>query len=145
MLIDTKIIYKGRTLNKKKLLKHCMLLPVISIIGCSAVPLTNNADKVMVVNSMQKVPSGCKFIGQATGSQGNFFTGTYTSNENLATGAMNDLKNKAAQMGGNYVQLLTNQAATTGSGDLLGDGLQETGVVNVGNVYNCTESALNNS
>ena len=42
----------------------------------------------------------------------------------------------------NYIQLLTNQASTTGSGGMGGGGLQQSGVVNIGNVYNCTESAF---
>jgi hypothetical protein len=118
------------------------LLGSLLMIGCAATPVNSAAQKVMVVNSEQKIPSGCQYLGQVTGKQGNFFTGTYTSNANLAAGAMADLRNQASDIGGNYVQLLTNQASTTGSGGLLGGGMQQTGVVNIGNVYHCTESAL---
>ncbi|MDD3265714.1 MAG: DUF4156 domain-containing protein [Burkholderiales bacterium] len=119
-----------------------VLLTSVSLIACSAIKTNPNAQKVMVMNSQQVVPSGCQYLGQVSGSQGNFFTGTYTTNQNLAVGAMNDLKNKAADLGGNYIQLLTNQSSTTGSGSLGVGGLQQSGVVNIGNVYNCTESAL---
>lgn len=126
----------------KKILLLSILGSSFLIIGCSSIKLEGNAQQVMVVNSDQKIPAGCKYLGQASGSQGNFFTGTYTTNENLAIGAMNDMKNKAAALGGNYVQLLTNQASVTGSGGLVGGGLQQSGVVNMGNVYNCPESSL---
>ncbi len=126
----------------QKILNTLPLILSVAIIGCAAIPVADKAQKVIVVNSQQKVPTGCKYLGQVTGQQGNFFTGTYTSNANLAAGAMNDLRNKAAEIGGNYVQLLTNQASTTGSGGLLGGGRQQTGVVDIGNVYRCTESAL---
>ena len=43
------------------------------------------------------------------GSQGNWFTGDFTSNENLMIGARNELKNNAAALGGNYVLLQTAQ------------------------------------
>ena len=51
----------------------------------------------------EKPAGNCKPIGDAVGSQGNWFTGDYTSNKNLLVGARNDLRNKAAKMGGNYV------------------------------------------
>ena len=120
-------------------LKTIILLSSIFVAGCSAISLNDGAQKVLVVNSQQKLPAGCKYLGQVTGKQGNFFTGSYTSNGDLATGAMADLRNKAYNLGGNYIQLLTNQASTTGSGGLMGGGLQQTGVVNVGNVYSCSE------
>lgn len=115
----------------------------VSLFACSSIALNPAAANVYVApSSSQQIPYGCKYLGQVTGSQGNFFTGTYTSNSKLAAGAMNDLRNQTQKIGGNYVQLMTNQASTTGSGGLLGDGLQQTGVVNTGNVYNCPESSL---
>ncbi|RTK97428.1 MAG: DUF4156 domain-containing protein [Neisseriaceae bacterium] len=127
----------------KKSMVHCVILiSSLSLVACAAISVQPNAQDIQVINSQQEVPEGCKYLGQVSGSQGNFFTGTYTSNNNLAVGAMNDLKNKAADLGGNYIQLLTNQASTTGSGGLIGGGMQQTGVVNMGNVYSCKESAI---
>ena len=36
---------------------------------------------------------GCAFLGDVTGSQGDFLRGAITSNADLETGARNDLKN----------------------------------------------------
>ena len=62
----------------------------------------------------------------------------------MAIGSMDDLRNKTANLGGNYVQLLTNQASDTGSGDDgFGGSFVQTNVTNIGNAYNCPESAIN--
>ncbi|MGN8312668.1 DUF4156 domain-containing protein [Pseudomonas protegens] len=77
----------------------------------------------------------CQFLGDVTGSQGNFLLGSITGNAELETGARNDLKNKAAAIGGNRVYLLTQRAGQTGS-----DGrLEQTNVTLSGNVYHCSE------
>lgn len=113
------------------------------VVGCAATNLSSTADKV-VVSADHKVPSGCQYLGQVAGNQGNYFTGAWTSNENMAMGAMNDMRNKAAAMGGNYVALLTNQAGDTGTGSsgLGGGSFEQTNVTNIGNVYKCTESSI---
>lgn len=66
--------------------------------GCAATPAKSGAERVRLTN----VEPGkeCTFIGDVIGNQGNFFTGAWTSNENLETGARNDIKNKAAAIGG---------------------------------------------
>jgi len=71
------------------------------LFGCSATPATPEGRTVELVT--EKPAGNCKPIGDAVGSQGNWFTGDYTSNKNLLVGARNDLRNKAAKMGGNYV------------------------------------------
>ena len=75
----------------------------------------------------------CAFLGDVTGSQGNFLAGVITSNADLETGARNDLKNKAAALGGNVVYLLTQRAGQTGGKDRL----EQTNVTLSGNVYRC--------
>ena len=49
----------------------------------------------------------CRYLGDVTGSQGNFFTGGWTSNSNPETGARNDLKKIKHGKWGNVVVLLT--------------------------------------
>jgi hypothetical protein len=112
----------------------------ISLMACSATELSSQAKLVMV--SPNQPPKGCKYLGQVTGNQGNFFTGAYTSNSNLESGAMNDLKNKANNLGGNYVQLVTNRAGDTGGGAIggTGGGFAQTNVTDLGNVYSCPDS-----
>jgi hypothetical protein len=75
-------------------------LPIL-LIGCSAIPTTREGSSVELVT--EKPSGNCKPLGDAVGSQGNWFTGDYTSNKNLLMGARNDLRNKAAKMGGNTV------------------------------------------
>jgi hypothetical protein len=103
--------------------------------GCSAEPINPNANQVRMTNT--EPGKECKFLGEVTGSQGNFFAGPWTSNENLETGARNDIKNKAAAMGGNVISILTNRAGTSGG---YGGGMsQQTNVTLTGSVYRCPE------
>lgn len=107
-----------------------------SLAGCSAVPLQSDAKFVRLTNS--EPTSECRFLGDVTGNQGDFFTGEFTSNENLETGARNDLKNKAYAMGGNVIYLLTQRAGQSGSFDTeFGGGISQTNVTLSGNVYKC--------
>ena len=108
-------------------------------LGCSAVQVNPAGQKVRF---MQAEPKGCKYLGEVTGNQGNFLTGPWTSNANLETGARNKLKNKAAEMGGNVVVLLTNRAGETGSVSKQGGGMRQTNVTLSGTVYDCPASVL---
>lgn len=112
------------------------ILAGVGLMGCSAVQLNPNAHRVIA--SRNAAPKGCKFLGSVVGSQGNFFTGGWTSNKNLAEGSMNDMKNKAANMGANYVQIEADRAGMTGSSDIYGNGsLGQTDVTWNGNAYYC--------
>ena len=106
--------------------------------GCSANPLNPAAQKVRIVTTE---PTGCEYLGEVTGNQGNFFTGGWTSNADLETGARNDLKNQAAQLGGNTILLLTTRAGQTGSFGVNngsgGGSSAQTNVTYVGTVYRC--------
>jgi hypothetical protein len=119
--------------------KTTIAFAVILLSGCSAQQLNSGAEKVRF---LQADPKGCKYLGEATGNQGNFFTGGFTSNSNMETGARNTMKNKAAAMGGNAIVLLTNRAGQTGSAGLGSGSLQQTNVVLTGTVYDCPESAF---
>lgn len=127
---------------KKSNLITCGL--TLLMVGCAATNLQPVADKV-IVSADHKVPNGCQYLGQVAGNQGNALTGAWTSNENMAVGSMNDMRNKASALGGNYVILLTNQAGNTGSSSegLGGGSFEQTNVTNIGNVYKCSESSIN--
>lgn len=115
--------------------KLYVLLAMFTLGGCSANSLQAGADKVRLTNN--EPGKECKYLGEVTGNQGNFFTGEWTSNSSLETGARNDLKNQAAGMGGNVVSLLTQRAGQTGS---IYDGagsMAQTNVTLTGNVYKC--------
>lgn len=112
-------------------MKHivCMVAAAVALAGCSAISVAPNASSVQLSN--ERPGTSCRYIGEATGSQGNFWTGDYTSNKNLMEGSRNDLRNKASAMGGNYVWV-QNVANAQAHGSL---GTTNTTVV--GNVYGC--------
>ena len=114
-----------------------IILTSIIIAGCAAVPLNPGAQKIRI--ALSEPGKECKFLGDVTGSQGDFFTGAYTSNENLETGARNTLKNKAAALGGNLIVMLTQRAGQTGSSGQYGGSSSQTNVTLSGNVYKCPE------
>jgi len=104
----------------------------LCLFGCAPIqPASPAASNVRITN--QEPAHRCAFLGDITGSQGNFLLGSITSNADLESGARNDLKNKAAAIGGNVVYLLTHRAGQTGSSDHLA----QTNVTLSGNVYRC--------
>ncbi|WP_325148002.1 DUF4156 domain-containing protein [Francisella hispaniensis] len=123
-------------INKKVL---TVSMAAILLASCSSVQLNPIASKVEI--SRAAPAKDCKFINTITGTQGNFFTGAFTSNNNLQEGAYNKVRNKAAKMGGNYIQLISSQAGNTGSGGGFdGDynsSYEQTNYTVTGSVYNC--------
>lgn len=84
---------------------YSMLMPLLAAVtlaGCAATPATPLGAAVELVNAR---PAGCKVLGEVVGKQGNVFSGDFTTNENLMVGARNDLRNRAAAMGGNVVHM----------------------------------------
>ena len=128
-------------MNHKYLITTILAL---TLVGCSSIPLEPEAQKIIV--SPNQVPSGCKYLGQVIGNQGNFFSGSYTSNRNLEEGAMHDIKNQASKLGANYVQLITSRAGSTGSisgaDGSFGGGTSQTNVTNLGNAYRCPPAKI---
>ncbi len=116
-------------------MRKISLFASVVLAGCAATPLQPGAQGVRVTNI--EPGSECKFLGDITGSQGNSFTGPFITNENLETGARNDLKNKAAALGGNLVVLLTQRAGQTGGFGAAGGSVEQTNVTLSGNVYRC--------
>ena len=111
------------------------VLVLVLLSACVATPLQPGAESVRVTHIEPK--GECKWLGDVTGSQGNSFTGAYTTNANLETGARNDLKNKAAKLGGNLVVLITDRPGMSGNFGLEGGPVHQTSVVKTGSVYRC--------
>ena len=109
----------------------CLVAVVVMVGACSAIAVKPGAERVRVTNT--EPGRECKFLGDVTGSQGNRFTGGYTSDANLETGARNDLKNKAFDIGGNVVYLLFQRDSQTG------DARDRKNVTLSGNVYRCPD------
>ncbi len=123
----------------------------LTMSGCAAIQPVSPEVNSRVIASTNPPPKECKFVSQVLGSQGNFFTGGWTSNANLEQGSMNDLKNKAYLAHGNYVQLVTNRAGATGGGSIYSDGhgglfgsssSSQTNVTSTGNVYRCPPKSI---
>ncbi len=79
------------------------LIVIAGLMGCAARSPTNPGARVEL--TAERPPANCVALGEAAGSQGKWFTGNYTSSENLMVGARNDLHNRAAKMGGNLVHV----------------------------------------
>jgi hypothetical protein len=119
-----------------------ILLCTTALLACTSVPIQPNATHIRLTHN--EPSNNCTFLGDITGSQGDFFTGAFTSNADLETGARNDLKNKALQLGGDTIYLLTQRAGQTGHyDDGLGGGSQQTNVTLTGNVYRCLNNSSN--
>jgi uncharacterized protein YbjQ (UPF0145 family) len=105
------------------------------MIGCAATHVRPGAERIIV--SKNPAPKGCKFMGTVIGEQGGAFSGRWTSNRNLAEGAMNDMKNKAFDLGANYVSLENSNAGQTISASEYGMSGGQTDVTHAGNAYRC--------
>ena len=120
----------------RRIVLFCVM--AIALAACSAVPLDPRAQRIRIVTAD---PVGCEYLGEVTGNQGNSFTGGFTSNANLETGARNDMKNQALGMGANTIHLLTTRAGQTGSmalsGGSGGGSSEQTNVTYVGAAYRC--------
>jgi hypothetical protein len=86
-----------------------LLAVVLGVVGCSSTPPTAQGAAVEIVTER---PAGCRSLGEVMGSQGNVFSGDFTSNQALMIGARNDLRNKTAAIGGNVVQMQNTLNAT---------------------------------
>ena len=110
-----------------------LLVGALLLSGCAAIQVTPGADRVRLSNS--EPGKECTFLGETTVNQRDFLGGHYTSDADLETGTRNDLKNKAAAMGGNFVTNLTSRDGHTGTLD----SDHQTNVTITGIVYHCPE------
>jgi len=85
---------------------------LILLTGCSAHPLKPEAQNVQVIFD-SKTASNCSPKGMLIGSQGDIISYWFTADKNLVTGAINDLKNQAQQLGGNVILLREQSILTT--------------------------------
>lgn len=69
--------------------------------GCSATNTLSTAGSQVQITDTQP-GSKCQLLGTVTGVQNNWLSGSRTESQSLR-GAANDLRNKAAAMGGNVI------------------------------------------
>jgi hypothetical protein len=55
-----------------------LTIAAFSMAGCSAIPVNPQAASILVTPNPPA--KNCKYLGQVSGNQGNFFTGGWTSN-----------------------------------------------------------------
>jgi len=103
---------------------------LMALAGCASIAAKPGAVAINIVTEKPN-PKECKLLGEVAGSQGNWFTGGYTSDKNLMVGARNDLRNATYDMGGNtvYLQNISN------SGRFMASGTSNSTVV--GYAYKC--------
>ena len=107
--------------------KIAILTLGVALSACSAKPIKPGAEKVFLSN--EKPNEECKFVGEVVGGQGNWWTDDITSNHAAVQGARNDLRNKAYDLGANYVHL---QNSTQSESEFGG-----TTASSIGNAYKC--------
>lgn len=80
-----------------------LFLAAAMLTGCSSAgnQLTSSGESVRFVDTQPAAQ--CKFLGTATGEQSNWLSNQGAEGGNSMRGAANDLRNKAADMGGNVI------------------------------------------
>ena len=109
---------------------QCVLLGVMLLSACSAIPLDPGAEGVRIVTTDQigcDLQLGCSYLGEVGGDQGNSWAGAWTSDAERETDARNALKNAAAKLGADTVQVLRSRAG----------GAEQAGMTNTGIAYRC--------
>ena len=90
-----------------------------ALLSCSTAELSPEGAKVAMSNSSPAEegydPAGCRSLGPLIGKGGGAFGGGLISNDTLVEYAMNDLRNKAAELGANYVRYDSAQMGVSGS------------------------------
>ena len=106
-----------------------ILVSAGTLAGCMANSVTTQGHQVVIVQSLPSQYQ-CTYKGEVAGSQGNWLTGSWTSNSNLALGARNDLRNEAAELGANVVVITETINATDEDNSL-------ENITHVGRAYLC--------
>lgn len=119
-----------KTGSNNKFILSLVVLCSIGLSACSAIPVNENARHIEIVDQSYNT-SNCQYRGEVVGSQGNWVTGDYTSNENLIIGARNDMKNKAYELGANII-VIQNMSNSSAWGSL-----GTTNSTSIGKAYLC--------
>ena len=104
----------------KTLVGCCMLI----LVGCETTQLHSDSNSVRIRWDAAEQLEGCSDKGTIIGSEGSWYSFWLISNRALTDGALNDIKNQAAQRGANTVDLYSPQNFGTS-------------VTLLGNAYNC--------
>ncbi|MEI7208484.1 DUF4156 domain-containing protein [Pectobacterium carotovorum] len=86
------------------------LSAAVLLAGCSSTSQLSAAGQAVAFTDT-KPGSECQLLGQASGSQSNWLAGNHSDGSSMRSAA-NDLRNKAAAMGGNTIYGATNPSET---------------------------------
>ena len=106
------------------------VLVAAAVSGCKTAGLT--AGGSAVAPTRDPLPPECETLGLVTGKGGGTFGGGFVSNEDLLEYAMNDLRNKSAELGATHVRHDPPQLGQ-------GDGTTSTATI-TGTAYRCPET-----
>lgn len=115
----------------------CALVSSTMLAGCSRPGLSSAGANVAAANTSISdnglEPKSCKNLGPVIGKSGGALGG-FVSNDDLLEYALNDLRNKAADAGANFVHYTAPQFGTNADAD--------TGVTMAGTAYRCAERSI---
>ncbi|MEI7246394.1 DUF4156 domain-containing protein [Pectobacterium carotovorum] len=86
------------------------LAAAVLLTGCSSTSQLSAAGQAVAFTDT-KPGSECQLLGQASGSQSNWLAGNHSDGSSMRSAA-NDLRNKAAAMGGNTIYGATSPSET---------------------------------
>ncbi|ASY81011.1 hypothetical protein BJK05_13825 [Pectobacterium polaris] len=86
------------------------LSAAVLLAGCSSTSQLSAAGQAVAFTDT-KPGSECQLLGQASGSQSNWLAGNHSDGSSMRSAA-NDLRNKAAEMGGNTIYGTTSSSET---------------------------------
>ena len=114
----------------RKLFFGALILSLATLAGCKTAGLSSEG--AQVAPTRDALPPQCETKGLVTGKGGGTFGGGFVSNEDLIEYAMNDLRNKASELGATHVRHDPPQ---------LGQGDGTTSSVTItGTAYRCPDS-----
>nr|WP_159063803.1 DUF4156 domain-containing protein [Thaumasiovibrio occultus] len=105
-------------------MKKSLLILSLLMSGCAIAPLSDNAKNVNVVFDNTTTAADCQPLDTAVGSEGHWYSYWFVTNDDLSLGAINRLRNYAAEIGGNRVELSRQM-------------FFKTSVTFVGHIYHC--------
>ncbi|NVD06117.1 DUF4156 domain-containing protein [Vibrio sp. JPW-9-11-11] len=86
-----------------------------ALVGCVTPDtlLEPAADQVHLRMDSQFNPEQCQWLGEVTGSEGHWYSYLFFPNDSLVQGALNDIKNRAHNLGANTVSVNHSQNFVT--------------------------------
>ncbi len=73
-----------------------IVLSITLLSACVGQSIKVEAAQIKMLNFE---PTGCQLLGEVYGTQGNIVTGLFTTDEELISGAKNDIRNNALALG----------------------------------------------